>query len=108
VTSGERPRFLGRPVPASFDVRRLEIPPGSERPTEPREWRRALVVVEAGCVEVVCVGGARRTYPAGSLIGLTWLATERLVNAGPGAVRLLAISPPPRDGDHPTTGGIHR
>jgi hypothetical protein len=85
----------------------MEIPAGSERPTVPGEWRRALVVVEAGCVEVVCAGGARRAYAAGSLIGLTWLDTERLVNAGPGTVRLLAISPPPRDGDRSTTGGIH-
>ena len=107
MATGDRPTFLGRPVPPSFDVRRMEIPAGSERATKPGEWRRALLVVEAGCVEVVCVGGARRAYAAGSLIGLTWLGTERLVNAGPGTVRLLAISPPRRDGDPSTTGGIH-
>ena len=103
MATGERPRFLGRPVPPSFDVRRLVIPPGGAHRLEPDGWPDAILVVEAGCLEVVCEGGERRTYPTGSLLGLSWLRTARLVNAGPDAVHLMWIARPgrpasPRDG----------
>jgi len=94
MTGGHRPTLLGRPIPESLRIVRLEIPAGGERPTDPSEWGAALVVVEEGSVEVESTSGAARTFHHGDLLCLAWLAVRTLRNRGPEVARLVAIRPP--------------
>jgi quercetin dioxygenase-like cupin family protein len=97
MTGGHRPTLLGRPIPDSIGVVRVDIPAGGERPTDPDEWRSALVVVEEGSVEVESTSGAARTFHHGDLLCLEWLAVRTLRNPGPEMARLVAIWPSPHD-----------
>ena len=70
-------------VPAGFERRAMTVTPGSERRTSAEDWAGALVIVERGSIEVVCRGGARRTFGEGSYLCLSWLPVEWLRNPGP-------------------------
>ena len=58
----ERLSFIGRELPQGFVARRVAIGPGCERPYESTEWSDALVVVEAGDLELECIGGTRARF----------------------------------------------
>jgi hypothetical protein len=49
-----RSRLRGRPAPGWLAVRLVSIPAHSEMAGEPSEWGGAVVVVEAGEVELEC------------------------------------------------------
>ena len=109
MTGDHRPTLLGRPIPASFGVVRVNIPAGGERPTDASEWGSALMVVEEGSVEVETTSGAARTFHHGDLICLEWLAVRTLRNPGPGVARLVAVRPPldPHGLDPDPEGVLH-
>ena len=65
-----------------FERRRVTIPAGVDRPTSTDEWSGALVVIEQGTVDVVCRGGAHRTFGRGSFLSLSWLPVVCLRNQG--------------------------
>ena len=68
---------------AGFECVRVTIPPGADHPTSADDWSGAIVVIEAGAIEVVCRGGARRSFGRGSFLALSWLPVVCLRNAGP-------------------------
>jgi uncharacterized protein YhbP (UPF0306 family) len=89
---GERPTFLGRSVPAAFDVRTVAIPAGGSLPYDEAEWLDAIVVLERGELEVECVRGGRRRFERGAVMCLAGLALRTLHNLGPDPALLVAVS----------------
>ena len=98
MTETDRPAFLGRRIPDGFGVRRITVPPGTERRTVADEWHDAIVILERGAIEVVEPSGGRRTFTPGDMLCLQWVACERIVNVGSVDAELIAIhrSPPHR------------
>lgn len=85
-------RLLARPsLPPGIERVRLRLPPGTAYAGRESDWRGALVLVERGALEVECRGGERRTFDAGSLLALDWLALTTLHNAGVDELVLLAV-----------------
>lgn len=91
-------------LPPAFERWRVELEPGSHRPTEAREWAGALVLIEAGSLEVDCVTGGQRSFAEGDLLALGWLPITRLRNPGRGVTRLVAVR---RHGDVPSEEYLH-
>jgi hypothetical protein len=75
-----------------FRVRRIIMAPGAEREYDEAEWRDALVVVEAGDVELECNGGSRRGFGRGDVLWLIGLPLRALRNRGAVPTVLLAVS----------------
>jgi hypothetical protein len=91
--------LLRRPeLPPGFERWRIEIGAGRQRPTGPAEWAGAIVLVEAGRLEVECLAGGSRTFGVGDLLVLGWLPLRQLRNVGRVDVRLLCVR---RTGDRP-------
>lgn len=74
-----------------FERWRVSIPLGTARCSGPDEWADAVVLVEAGTLEVRCVGGASARFGPGSMLALGWLPLASLRSAGPGGVELRAV-----------------
>lgn len=82
-----------------FLVREIRISPGSGRRYEDRDWWGALVLVQAGSVELETMSGARGSFSAGSMLFLAGLRLRLLRNPGTMTTVLRAIIPkyPPDD-----------
>jgi hypothetical protein len=89
---GTRLSFLGHPVPPSFDVRMVTIPAGSSLAFDEHAWRDAIVVLEAGELEVECLHGGRRSFAVGAMMWLVGLELKTLHSTGTEAVVLTAVS----------------
>jgi len=87
------PLFGGLGVRAArgFAVRRVRLDAGSSHAYEPTEWRRALVVVERGRLELEWRGGARLGFAAGDVLCLDGLDLVALRSAGAAPTRLLVV-----------------
>jgi hypothetical protein len=92
AAGGTRLSFLGHPVPPSFDVRMVTIPAGSSLAFDERAWRDAIVVLEAGELEVECVRGGTRSFEVGAMMCLVGLQLKTLHSTGAEAVVLTAVS----------------
>lgn len=92
---GERLSFTGRELPQGFAARHVVIDPGCERPYESSEWSDALVVVEAGELELECVGGTRARFNGGAVLFLQSLPLRTLRNCGRESLLLIAVSRDP-------------
>jgi hypothetical protein len=88
----ERPSFLGRRVPGAFATRVVTIDAGTTVPFDEAEWDGAIVVLEAGALEVECHDGGRSRFAAGAVIFLVGLELRTLHSVGPEPVRLVAIT----------------
>jgi len=75
-----------------FELREIALPPGGELPYEEADWRDALVVLEAGEIELEAVSGARRHLGAGDVFWLVGLPLRALRNAGSEAAVLVTVS----------------
>jgi hypothetical protein len=84
--------FLGRQVPAPFDVRRIVVAPGAERLFDEAEWRDAIVVVESGRIELECRSGRRCGFRRGDVLWLIGLPLRALHNSGRAPTVLIAVS----------------
>jgi hypothetical protein len=84
--------FLGRPVPAAFDIRRIVVEAGAERPYDEDEWMDSIVVVESGSIELECRCGSRRGFRRGAVIWLIGLPLRALHNTEPMPTVLVAVS----------------
>ena len=84
--------FLGRPTPPGMDMRLVSIPRQSELAYEPSEWAGALVVVEAGEVELECRGGASACFATGSVLFFEGLGLRAVRNAGDEPALLSAVT----------------
>src|SRR4051794_847073 len=89
---GSRLSFLGHPVPPSFVVRMVTIPAGTSLDFDELAWRDAIVVLEAGALEVECVRGGRRGFDVGAMMWLAGLELKALHSTGTEAVVLTAVS----------------
>jgi hypothetical protein len=89
---GGRLSFLGRRLPRRFELRAIAVAPGSARPCRELDWRDALVVVERGEIEVVCLGGGCRRFQRGAILSLAQLPLRALRNPGDGDALLLAVT----------------
>lgn len=72
---------------SSYRAREVRIQARGERRYCADDWRDALVIVQDGVLELVSVGGARRTFGLGSILFLANLRLRSLRN--PGAVPTL-------------------
>jgi hypothetical protein len=75
-----------------FDRRVVVIGPGETRTLEPADWRDALVVVEAGAVEVEDGAARRVRFAAGGVMTLDRAGARTLRGAGPGPAVLRVVS----------------
>ncbi|MFP5069371.1 hypothetical protein ACLFMI_06865 [Pseudonocardia nantongensis] len=71
------------PGPCSFRTRRVTLPPGGSRPHDEDEWRGALIIVDAGEIELCCRAGGRRGFGTGSVLWFTGLNLAAVRNPGP-------------------------
>jgi hypothetical protein len=83
--------WLPRPGRPEYAQRRLVIAPGAEYSSRADEWADALVIVESGCLEVVCQADTRRRFQAGAMLCLDWLPLRVLRNTRTRPAVLLAI-----------------
>ena len=70
------------PGSPSFRTRTVRLPPGGSRPNHEDEWRGALVVVDAGVIELRCAAGGSRRFGAGSVLWFTGLDLVLVCNPG--------------------------
>lgn len=80
------------PGTPSFRTRTITLAPGADRPHDEDEWRGALVVVDAGEIELCCAAGGSRTFAAGSVLWFTGLDLVRVRNPGPGEAVFRGIT----------------
>lgn len=80
-----------RPSPR-FLVREVVIEASGSRPYDRGAWADALVVVEAGVLEVECLRGLRVSFRQGAVLHLDALPARTLRNPGAGPLRLSAVS----------------
>ena len=87
-----RETFLGRRLPDSFELRRIVVAPGSERPFDEAEWRDAIVVVASGKIELECSSGSRHPFRRGDVLWLIGLPLRALHNRWRRPAVLVAVS----------------
>jgi len=86
------PAVLGRRLPPPFRRRVVAVPPCGELAFDEAEWRDALVVVERGEIELVCLGGSRERFGRGDVLWLAGLPLGALRNPGCEPALLAAVS----------------
>jgi hypothetical protein len=84
--------FVGRELPETFLVACVAIEPGGERPYVLGDWADALVVIEAGELELECEAGSRARFREGAVLVLHPLPLRTLRNPGERALVLTAVS----------------
>ncbi len=84
--------FLRQAPGPGFTCTTVRIEPGRSRLYDAAEWRDALVVVEAGEVQLECRHGARRPFARGSVLCLDGLKLRALHNLGDEKVLLVAVA----------------
>ena len=89
-----RETFLGKRLPDSFEVRRVVVAPGCERPFDAAEWRDAIVVVASGRIELECSSGKRHPFRRGDVLWLIGLPLRALHNRWRRPAVLVAVSRP--------------
>ena len=80
------------PGAPSFRTRTVRLPPGEVRPHDEDEWRGALIVVDAGRIELRCSAGGRRSFDAGAVLWFTGLDLVSVRNPGRGEAVFRGIS----------------
>ena len=84
--------FMGRPVPTGMALRFVSIPGHAKLDYEPSQWAQALVVVEAGLIELECVSGARATFGRSSVLFFDGLPLRTIRNISSETALLSAAS----------------
>jgi hypothetical protein len=84
--------FLRGDLPSSFVLWMVTLGPGDALPYDEAVWRDAVVVVEAGEIELVCLGGGRQRFVAGDVLRLSGLPLRTLRNPWPEPVVLVAVA----------------
>jgi hypothetical protein len=84
--------FIGRPAPDWLAVRRVTIPGHGEMAYEPSEWAGALVIVEAGEIELECVRGECARFRAGAVLVFEGLRLRAVRNRSTEPALLSAAS----------------
>jgi hypothetical protein len=98
---GECVRLSVRRRDARFDIRRVAIDPGCERPYDAAEWEDALVFVEHGEIELESSAAGSRRFGCGDVLCLAGLSLQALRNPGAEQALLVAVSRRDRRRDAP-------
>ncbi len=77
---------------SSFHSRSVTVAPGEDRPHDEDEWQGALIVVEAGEIELRCRAGGSRRFGAGAVLWFTGLDLASVHNPGPGPAVFRGIT----------------
>jgi hypothetical protein len=85
-----RARVTG-PLPDGFERWIVSLSPGQVRVSSAAEWSGALIVVDAGTVEVGCFAGATTTFATGDVLALSCLPLRWLRNPGLDDARIVAV-----------------
>ena len=85
-----RERVVG-PLPDGFERWTVTLGAGERRVSGAAEWSGALIVVDAGTVQVGCFAGAQTTFRAGDVLALSCLPLRWLRNPGAEEARIVAI-----------------
>jgi hypothetical protein len=80
-----------RPLPSRFEGRVVTLDAGERRLYDEAEWDDALVLVEAGVVELEGLTGRRFRFERGDILWLAGVPLRALHNPGPATVVLLAL-----------------
>jgi hypothetical protein len=88
----ERVSFLGRRLPSWAQLRVVVVAPRHRLAYDEADWHDAIVVVEAGAIDLECVGGSRQRIVRGDLLWLSGLALRSLHNPWPEPAVLAAVS----------------
>lgn len=88
----QRISFLGGPLPPSFRLRVVTLRPHGTLEFRADDWADALVVVEAGRLEVECCSGTRVPFGLGAVLAFVGLPVRRLHNPGRDPLVLSAVS----------------
>jgi hypothetical protein len=75
----------------TFRCRRVTLEPGHEVDYVPADWRRALVVVRRGEIEVETRAGARCRFLRGDMFWFDGLDIARLRNPGHAPAVVVAV-----------------
>lgn len=78
--------------PERFSRRVIRLDAGEERAFDAREWHDALVVLEAGALELVGEAGTRTRLSSGSILWLAGLPLGTLRNVGAHPAVLVALT----------------
>ena len=70
----------------------MTIPAHTTVPFVAEEWRDALVLIERGAVDLLCVRGGRRRFTQGAVLFFEGLALTALHNPGVDETVLVALS----------------
>ena len=84
--------FLGRPLSPVFVLRVVTVAAGEEKVFIEEEWHDALVVVEAGRIELETRSGSRRGFRTGDVLCMVGLALRAVHNPGHDPAVLTAVS----------------
>ena len=87
----DRLSFLGRPLPAAFELLVITVAPGREHPFEAVEWRDSFVLVERGEIELERASGEQVAFACGDVLHLIGLPLRLLRNRGPETAVLAVV-----------------
>lgn len=62
--------------------RLITLGPGEDRPHDEDQWRRVLIVVESGQIELRCHSGSRTRFGPGAMLWFTGLKLASIHNPG--------------------------
>ena len=87
-----RPADFRGPLPPGFRRRRVTVAPGAMRAYDAGEWRDAIVLVEAGELDLVGRDGVGRRFGRGAVVALADLPLRALRNRGAEPAVLVAVT----------------
>lgn len=79
-------------LPPGFRRWQVLLPPGSERAYDEAVWRDAIVLVEEGQIELVCLAGRRCRFERGAIVFLAGLPLRAIRNRAREPARLIAVA----------------
>jgi hypothetical protein len=88
----QRLPFAEREPSPRFVARTVSFAPGCERRYARNEWADAIVVVQQGEIELVCLAGTCARFGAGAVLCFDSLPLRAVRNGGRGPALLIAVS----------------
>ncbi|WP_329106789.1 hypothetical protein OG792_02005 [Micromonospora sp. NBC_01699] len=89
---GDRVSFLNRRLPPSFELLVIVVAPGRTPEVDDTDWRRAIVVIEYGEVEIEYADGGRQRYGRGDVLCLDGVSPFVIRNQEREPAVLAAVS----------------
>jgi hypothetical protein len=88
----ERLSFLGRRLPAAFELWSVTLEPGQTLRYDEADWRDAIVAVDGGALELECLSGRRQRFARGDLLWLDGVPLRALRNPGRAPALLTVVA----------------